>query len=128
MSALNIDSSNEFHLQTQTLVGRSIAVLGITGSGKTNTAAVLIEELLSNDLPLTVVDIEGEYWGLKEKFEVLVAGRSQHAELEVSPNNAAQLAEISLKRGISIILDLSDFTQDEASEFLTQYFTSLWLS
>ena len=126
MSTLNIDSSNTVQIQTQTLVGRSVAVLGITGSGKTNTAAVLIEELLSNDLPLTVVDIEGEYWGLKEKFEVLVAGRSQHAELEVGPNNAAQLAEISLKRGISIILDLSDFTQDEASEFLTQYFTSLW--
>ncbi len=126
MSALNIDSSNEFQMQTQTLVGRSVAVLGITGSGKTNTAAVLIEELLSNGLPLTVVDIEGEYWGLKEKFEVLVAGRSQHAELEVGPNNAVQLAEISLERGISIILDLSDFTQDEASEFLTQYFTSLW--
>jgi hypothetical protein len=126
MSALNIDSSNKFRIQTQTLVGRSVAVLGITGSGKTNTAAVLIEELLSSDLPLTVVDIEGEYWGLKEKFEVLVAGRSQHAELEVGTNNAAQLAEISLKRGISIILDLSDFTQDEASEFLNQYFTGLW--
>jgi hypothetical protein len=128
MLALNIDSSNTFQIQTQTLVGRSVAVLGITGSGKTNTAAVLIEELLSNGLPLTVVDIEGEYWGLKEKFEVLVAGRSQHAELVVGPNNAAQLAEISLKRGISIILDLSEFTQDEASEFLTQYFTSLWAS
>lgn len=126
MAALSIDSSNKFQIQTQTLVGRSVAVLGITGSGKTNTAAVLIEELLSSGLPLTVVDIEGEYWGLKEKFEVIVAGRSEHAELEVNPNSAAQLAEISVKRSISVILDLSDFTQNEASEFLTQYFTSLW--
>ena len=61
MSVLSIDSLNGFELQTQTLVGRGIAVLGITGAGKTNTAAVLIEELLSNDLPLTIVDIEGEY-------------------------------------------------------------------
>lgn len=126
MSVLNIDVSNKFQIQTQTLVGRSVAVLGITGSGKTNTAAVLIEELLLSGLPLTVVDIEGEYWGLKEKFEVLVAGRSPHAELEVSANNATQLAEISVRRGISVILDLSDFLQDEATEFLTQYFTSLW--
>jgi DNA helicase HerA-like ATPase len=49
MSALNIDSSNKFQIQTQTLVGRSVAVLGITGSGKTNTAAVLIEELLASN-------------------------------------------------------------------------------
>src|SRR6266568_7807637 len=103
MSILHIDSSTELQFQTQDLVGRSIAMLRITGSGKTNTAAVLIEELLTNGLPLTIVDIEGEYWGLKEKFEVLVAGRSQHAELEVGPNSAAQLAEISLERGISII-------------------------
>ncbi|HVB21624.1 MAG TPA: DUF87 domain-containing protein [Ktedonobacteraceae bacterium] len=126
MPVLSIDSSNKFQLQPQTLVGRSIAVLGITGSGKTNTAAVLIEELLSSGLPLTIVDIEGEYWGLKERFEVLVAGRSEHSELEVGPGNAAKLAEISVTRGISVILDLSDFTQDEAYEFLVQYFTSLW--
>jgi len=126
MSVLSIGSSSELQLQTQTLVGRSIAVLGITGSGKTNTAAVLIEELLSSGLPLTIVDIEGEYWGLKERFEVLVAGRSQHTELEVGPENAGQLAEFSVKRGISVILDLSDFTQDEGYELLAQYFTSLW--
>lgn len=126
MSVLSIDSLNGFELQTQTLVGRSIAVLGITGSGKTNTAAVLIEELLSNDLPLTIVDIEGEYWGLKERFEILVAGRSEHAELEIGPENAGKLAEISVKRGISVILDLSDFTQEESYEFLLEYFKSLW--
>src|SRR5215472_7976603 len=108
MSVLSIDSSNTFELQTQTLVGRSIAVLGITGSGKTNTAAVLIEELLEAGLPLTIVDIEGEYWGLKERFEILVAGRSEHSELLIGPENAASLAEISLTRGISTILDLSE--------------------
>jgi hypothetical protein len=126
MSVLSIDSLSGFELQTQTLVGRSIAVLGITGSGKTNTAAVLIEELLSNDLPLTIVDIEGEYWGLKERFEILVAGRSEHAELEISTENAGKLAEISVKRGISVILDLSDFTQEESYEFPLEYFKSLW--
>jgi hypothetical protein len=128
MSVLSIDSSSELQIQTQTLVGRSVAVLGITGSGKTNTAAVLIEELLSHGFPLTIVDIEGEYWGLKEKFEILVAGRSRHAELEVGPKSAGKLAEISVKRGIPVILDLSDFTQDESYEFLVQYFKSLWVA
>lgn len=126
MSVLSIDSSHSFELQTQTLIGRSVAVLGITGSGKTNTAAVLIEELLANGLPLTIVDIEGEYWGLKERFEILVAGRSEHSELTIGVENASKLAEISIKRGISVILDLSDFTQDEAQKFLIEYFKSLW--
>jgi uncharacterized protein len=126
MSVLNIDALNKLHLEAQELVGRSIAVLGITGSGKTNTTAVLIEELLSSGLPLTIVDIEGEYWGLKEKFEILVAGRSPNAEVEVTPPNAGHLAEMSVKRGIPVILDLSEFSQEEVYEFLTNYFTSLW--
>ncbi|HLI69693.1 MAG TPA: DUF87 domain-containing protein [Ktedonobacteraceae bacterium] len=126
MSVLHIDTSNKLQLQTQELVGRSVAVLGITGSGKTNTAAVLIEELLSSGLPLTIVDIEGEYWGLKEKFEVLVAGRSPHVEIEVDPTNADRLAALSVKRGISVILDVSDFHQEEIYEFLVRYFTGLW--
>ena len=76
----------------------------------------------------SIVDIEGEYWGLKERFEILVAGRSPHVELEVGPENAHQLAEISIKRNISVILDLSDFTQEDAQAFLLGYFSSLWIA
>ena len=113
-------------LDIDAFVGRSVAVLGITGSGKTNTAAVLIEELLSGGLPLTIVDIEGEYYGLKQKFDLLIAGRSEHAELEVTPENAGVLATASVTRGLSVILDLSDYAQAEMYAFLVEYFTTLW--
>ena len=116
----------DLSLETQAFVGRSVALLGITGSGKTNTAAVLIEELLTQGLPMTIVDIEGEYWGLKQSYDLLIAGRSEHAELEIGPENAPQLAKISVQRGISVILDLSDYTQDEQYDFLVAYFQSLW--
>src|SRR6266568_5690609 len=116
----------DLSLETEAFVGRSVAVLGITGSGKTNTAAVLVEELLARGLPMTIVDIEGEYWGLKQSYDLLIAGRSEHAELEIGPENAAHLANISVQRGISVILDLSDYTQDEQYDFLVAYFQSLW--
>src|SRR5439155_12491920 len=77
-------------------------------------------------LPLTIVDIEGEYWGLKERFEILVAGRSEHSELKIGPEHAEKLAEVSLKRNMSVILDLSDFTPEESSQLLLAYFKSLW--
>lgn len=113
-------------LEISDFVGKSVAALGITGSGKTNTAAVLIEELLAQGLPLTIVDIEGEYYGLKERYDLLIAGRSEHAELEVSPENASALATASVERGLSVILDLSDYTQEEIYNFLVAYFTALW--
>ena len=80
---LHIDIDQRIQMPLKSFIGESVAVLGIRGSGKTNTAAVLIEELLTGGLPLTIVDIEGEYWGLKEKFEILVIGRSPNADIEV---------------------------------------------
>ncbi len=71
-------------------------------------------------------NIEGEYYGIKQRHDVLVAGRSEHSELLIGPENAAQVAQVSLTRGISVILDLSEYTQDESYEFLVAYFTRLW--
>src|SRR4051812_46251252 len=108
---LNLDTANILQLDAATLVGRSVAVLGITGSGKTNTAAVIIEELLANGFPMTIVDIEGEYWGLKERFEILVAGRGEHVDVQAGLEQAgleqaAALAKLSVSQRISIILDV----------------------
>ncbi len=113
-------------LTIEDFIGRSTAVLGITNTGKTNTVAVLAEELLSRGQPLTIVDIEGEYWSLKERYDILVAGRSEHAELEIGVENAAELAEVSLRRGISVILDLSDYAEEESAALLLAYFQRLW--
>gem|GEM_PF-949342 len=126
MPTLNLDTTNILTLQTQDLIGRCVAVLGISGSGKTNTAAVLVEELLASGVPMTIVDIEGEYWGLKEKYEVLVAGRSEHADVEFDAAHAGSLAELSVERAIPVILDLSEYGQEEMYEFLLAYFTRLW--
>lgn len=123
---MNIDIGQALQFNISTFVGRCTALLGITGSGKTNTAAVLIEELLAGGLPLTIVDIEGEYWGLKERFEILVAGKSEHSELLLNPENAGALAQTSIERGISVILDLSEYTEEESYTCLVEYFTALW--
>ena len=69
---------------------------------------------------------EGEYWGLGGKYEVLVAGRSEHADVEFDAAHAGSLAELSVERAIPIILDLSEYGQDEMYEFLLAYFTRLW--
>lgn len=123
---LHIDTFDTLAMPLDVFIGESVAVLGIKGSGKTNTAAVLIEELLTLGLPLTIVDIEGEYWGLKEKFEILVVGRSSNVDLEVNAAQVGKIAEFSVQHGISVILDLSDFNQEEMFDLLLSYFKSLW--
>ena len=48
------------------LTGRSF-VTGKSGSGKSNTASVVIENLLSNGFPVMIVDTDGEDYGVKEE-------------------------------------------------------------
>lgn len=92
----------------------------------TNSAAVIIEELLANHLPMTIVDIEGEYWGLKERYDVKVIGHSDNVDIEVDASQAAAFATYSVEQGVSLILDLSDYDAEQMQEFMVAYFTALW--
>ena len=63
-ASLNI--SQDLTLGLEDIIGQCVAILGIRGSGKSNTAGVIFEELLRNNYPLSIIDIDGEYFGLKE--------------------------------------------------------------
>ncbi len=123
---LQIDVEGKLQVEAADLVGESVAVLGIKGSGKTNTAAVLIEELLVAGLPLTIVDPEGEYWGLKECFEILVVGQGDHVDMEIDTDQVAGLAEFSVRQGVPVILNLEGYDRDEAAALLQRYLRTLW--
>ena len=90
------------------LTGRGF-VTGKSGSGKSNTASVIAEELLANGYNLLIVDTEGEYFGLKEQFEVLHVGGDDFADVVVSPGHAEKIAEIAIKQNMPVILDVSGF-------------------
>ena len=52
------------NLDIDKLVRHHIAVLGITGTGKSYTCGVLIEELLDRNIPVVIIDPHGEYTSL----------------------------------------------------------------
>jgi len=121
---LNI--SNDLSLDLEEIIGQCIGILGIRGSGKSNTAGVIFEELLRNNYPLSIVDIDGEYFGLKERYEVLVVGHGEGVEIEVDADCAEEIAQISMEKNIPVVLDLSGFLSEERTEFLKEYLTALW--
>lgn len=118
--------SQDLDLDLERVIGQCIAVLGIRGSGKSNTAGVIFEELLRHNYPMSIVDIEGEYFGLKEKYEVLVVGTGEGVEIEIDAGCAAQIAEVSMQQNVPVVLDLSGFLSDERTEILMEYLGSLW--
>ncbi len=118
--------SDDLALDLEEIIGQCIAILGIRGSGKSNTAGVIFEELLKNNYPLSIVDIDGEYFGLKERFEVLVVGTGEGVEIEVDVDCAEEIAQISMEKNVPVVLDLSGFLSEERNAFLQEYLTALW--
>lgn len=128
MTMLHIDTEKRVQMDLKSVIGESIAVLGIKGSGKTNTSAVIIEELLEHGLPLVIVDIEGEYWGLCERYEIVVVGKSPNVDIEAGVEQAAGFAEFAVTHGVSLILDVSEFDADTMNGFLLAFFNALWIA
>ncbi len=94
-------------LEAQELVTGRTCVIGQSGSGKSYTIAVLCEKLLQNNIAFCIVDTEGEYFSLKEKFEVLWVGGSQ-ADINIESVDFSDLIQKSIKSNVPLILDVSD--------------------
>ncbi|ERJ06315.1 ATPase protein [Halorhabdus tiamatea SARL4B] len=101
------------------LTGRGF-ITGKSGSGKSNSASVVAEKLLDNGFGLLIVDIDGEYYGLKEEYEILHAGADDECDIQVTTDHAEKLAALALEQNVPIILDVSSYLDEEkAREVLT---------
>jgi hypothetical protein len=124
---LRLDISETLSFTLAHLRRQRTIVLGQSGTGKSNTVAAIAEEGLVHKIPMTIVDPESEYWSLKSLYDLVVVGRSEHADLEVAPEHMGQLAEWSVRQGVPVIIDLDDYTDDEAFALLVPYFQRLWV-
>ncbi|WP_224336828.1 helicase HerA domain-containing protein [Haloprofundus halobius] len=102
------------------LTGRGF-ITGKSGSGKSNTASVVIEKLLDSQFPVLIVDTDGEYYGLKEEYEILHAGADEECDIVVSPEHAERIATLALEQNVPIILDVSGYLdENDADEMVLQ--------
>ena len=113
--------ADPFQVSADLIATGRTCVIGASGSGKSYSVGVICEELCKNKVPFVIVDIEGEYSGLKEKFgDVIWIGNdnrcdlrwNQKPDLKVLAKNAPDLPPI--------ILDLSeaDRPREKVNEFL----------
>ncbi|WP_129116759.1 ATP-binding protein [Halegenticoccus tardaugens] len=102
------------------LTGRGF-ITGKSGSGKSNTASVVIEKLLDSQFPVLIVDTDGEYYGLKESYEILHVGADDECDIQVSPEHAEKIASLALEQNVPIILDVSGYLDEsDAQELLLE--------
>jgi hypothetical protein len=89
------------YLRKEELIQKHCSILAKTGSGKSYTAGVLIEELLEKNVPLLIIDPHGEYIALKyeNKNE---EERKQMEKFGISPKGYASQVVVYTPSNLSI--------------------------
>jgi hypothetical protein len=100
------------------------AVLGIRGSGKTHTAAVLTEGLLAAGQPVVVIDPTDVWWGLKSSADGKSAAHpipvlgGPHGDLPLAEGDGAALADFLIEHSASAVLSLRHLRKAAQKRFV----------
>jgi len=132
-AVINGDGDLELSVQDH-LISQPLAEVGIRNSGKSYTAGKICEQLCEIKQPFIVIDPEGEYWTLKERYPVIVAAvgkpvgrpKGYKADLFATSENASLLAKRVVEKGYSLILDLRNATLAESYAALANFLESLY--
>lgn len=107
-------STDDFAFPAEELLTGRGFITGKSGSGKSNTASVVVEELLDRNLPLLLVDTDGEYVGLQETYESLMhVGGADRCDLQIDSESADKLTSYALEEHVPIVLDISTYHDEE---------------
>lgn len=107
----------DFGIDAQELVTGRTCIIAQSGAGKSWSIAVLCEKMCSADIGFCLIDTEGEYYSLKEKYDKIwwVGAEGADAECEdieldydIERVNLKHLIERAVAESRPVIFDVSD--------------------
>jgi hypothetical protein len=119
--------SEPFVVSADTISTGRTCLVGSSGSGKSYTVGVICEELCKAKIPFTLIDVEGEYSGLKEKFDAVWIGDEEGCDLKWSGRvDLKQLARFA-PDSPPIIFDVSEVSRarEKTNEFLVYLYSEI---
>lgn len=115
------------------IITQSTGVLAKKGAGKTNLGVVIVEEAYAAGVPVVIVDPKGDWYGLRAGRDGNPDGGlpfpvfgGLHGDIPLEPTAGAYIANLVRDRGLSVILDVSEFTVGERARFLTAFADRLY--
>ncbi len=105
------------------LVASRMLVQANSGGGKSRAIRQLLEETHGRVQHL-VIDPEGEFPTLRERFDYVLAAK-HGGDVLASPKTAKLLCRRLVELGASAVLDLYDLSLDERREFVRHFLTEL---
>jgi len=105
-----------FAVDADALVMGRTFICSVSRYGKSWTNRRLCEQLIGK-AGIVIIDPEGEYSSLREKFPLLIIGKDVPLQVET----AEFLAETVLKENLSVIIDLSLVDEDVGKQFVALF-------
>jgi hypothetical protein len=127
---MTIDLAHGIHLPLDA-VTQTFLVVGKRGSGKSNTAARLVEQMHRANLPFVVLDPTDTWWGVKAGtdgkpgLKVYVFG-GRHADLPLESTGGALLAQVLCEHRLPMVLSVKHLSGRERSTFMTAFAQTLF--
>lgn len=120
MNIINIGTE----INLQDLIQSRMLIQANSGGGKSALARTIIEQSFGK-VPFIILDKEGEYYTLKEKFgDILIIGGT-FADVPINLKSASLLPKEIISNRLSVIIDLSDLKSDEKRKYVKLFLESM---
>jgi hypothetical protein len=121
--------SPDFAIDTDdyTKEGLRISILAMSGHGKSNAAADLVENVLDNHAQVIIIEPIPEWHTLKAKYNNIVVIGGPYQDLPLEADFAHDYVKAALEKGISLVVNVSDIEQDaDQIKFVSNFLWNLY--
>ncbi len=123
----------KLELPAAELATKVVAALGMRGSGKSNSMAVIVEGLLRAHIQVVILDYVGIWFGLRlapdgkkpSGLNIPILG-GRHGDIPLVQAGGALVAQSLTRTSSSAILDVSTFKKGERVRFATDFGEALF--
>lgn len=125
------ESSKAFTVPVD-MVTQTAAIVGIRGSGKTNTAVVMAEGLLEAGQQVAIIDPLDVWWGLRSSadgkgdgYPVVIIG-GEHADIPLEPGAGKAVADFVTDHRASVVISTRHLSKTKQRSFVADFAEHLY--
>lgn len=115
-------SAGDPRLDLERLIASRLLLQANSGGGKSRALRYLLEGTHGR-VQQIILDPEGEFASLRERFDYVLAGRD--GDVPAHPKTAAMLARRLMELGVSAVVDLYDLSTHDRREFVKRFLDEL---
>ena len=121
--------SSDFALDTDDYKreGLRFSILAMSGHGKSNAAADIVEDVLDNHAQVIIIEPIPEWHTLKARYNNVVVIGGPYQDLPLESGFAHEYVKAALEKGISLVVNVSDI-EDETDQvkFVSSFLWNLY--